>query len=472
MASNVPLMAVVGMTFLIPIYFFFLTFYELKRFTFWAVKHVRRSYREVDEYNRLEAATKHTAKAVLQPQTQDSLVVIADSSQRAEGRRKKLATMKQLHKDARAERRRQPGDCSCYACCCRPRGWFTRAGRVLRWYRTFLPAPFDVSEALINILLRSQRDSLRVFLRARMVPQSQETGRSQSRGGCRNLCCPRKRPSVSVTESTQEVRYALSVFKAKCTSCAFVCVCVCVCAPRCGGSGESQFIPPAPLPSHPLSVLQMTALCTSTDLCRCRWTAQPPKAPCPRLVRESSWLHQTPSCFPQRCVTTCTLHYPGCSIERREMEIWTGIRFRTNSERNALLDSAPRPTETALAWFVRSSCKVSGLPLEFVTVSDFQRRFMEFIQANQRYSPSDAQVNELRVTADGMEQFGVKQSLKTVSVLKSSTHRLLGDEEPSLHVPALKDVQHLVRRCWVCDPVRCQQPCLINRSMSSPLRMT
>ena len=44
-----------------------------------------------------------------------------------------------------------------------------------------------------------------------------------------------------------------------------------------------------------------------------------------------------------------------------EVEVWQGLRYRDASERSALLDSMPRPTESTLGWFVRTVCRVTGI---------------------------------------------------------------------------------------------------------------
>ena len=137
-------MVVLGITIFIPLVTFVIVFLALQRFTVWFVHFASKSYSNVNTYQTLKRQVLH---AEPEHATNNGL-------ETAVRQRSRLVSQ-----PSATTRTNDPRCC----CCAAPRLWCRRAQR---WVRFNLPAPFDTSEALVAYLLRSQRNSLRSFLRA------------------------------------------------------------------------------------------------------------------------------------------------------------------------------------------------------------------------------------------------------------------------------------------------------------------
>jgi len=125
--------------------------------------------------------------------------------------------------------------------------------------------------------------------------------------------------------------------------------------------------------------------------------------------------------------------------------------MRTKAEQAALLDSAPRPTESTLAWFIRARCRVSGLDLERVPVKEFQTAFHAFVDNAARLHgqtlPSLARGDSsaMRPTASSMNALRIQRAVETVSEVQMVGRTLLRMDEPSMHAAEIRDTERIVR---------------------------
>lgn len=76
---------------------------------------------------------------------------------------------------------------------------------------------------------------------------------------------------------------------------------------------------------------------------------------------------------PQNLVNNTFLTRMGVNVAQHLVPAWIGVRFKSSRELVTLTDPAPRDTESVLAWFVRTRCKVTQLPGHNIPHEDFTR---------------------------------------------------------------------------------------------------